>query len=147
MKKYIYVIFLWLSGEVSSGELVYKNISLIAPDGWEIKGSVIYSSGQKIGELISKSAWGYDSGKDFVQSFRRGFFDDPDGTVFISSGEKEGVFWVCRASEYEESAGEVGVWFVRRFWVDGPILTLYSHKGCDSGFSKLVKIALTMVEE
>ncbi len=97
MKKYIYVIFLWLSGEVSSGELVYKNISLIAPDGWEIKGSVIYSSDQKIGELISKSAWGYDSGQDFVQSFRIGFFDDPDGTVFIYSGEKEGVFWVCRA--------------------------------------------------
>ena len=147
MKKYIYVIFLWLSSEASSGELVYKNISLIAPDGWEIKGSVIYSSDQKIGELISKSAWDYDSGKDFVQSFRREFFDDPDGTVFISSGEKEGVFWVCRASEYEGNAGEVGVWFVRRFWVDGPILTLYSHKGYDSDFSKLVKIALTMLED
>ena len=124
----------------------HGEITLDAPENWEVSGSVIYENGRKIGELTSKSSWPYASGKEFLQSFKDGFIDDPESTKFVSSGNEGEVFWVCRSSVYEGANGEYGVWYARRFWVNGPMLTIYSYKSCGHELEAAIKVAGTLFE-
>ncbi len=126
--------------------LSYGDIYIGLPSHWAMSGSVIYDGEEKIGELISKESWPYASGSEFVKSFENGFEDDSESTRFIVSGNTGEVFWVCRSSEYEGKSGEVGVWYIRRFWVNGPILTLYSYESCEDQMDEAIKIASTLRE-
>ena len=121
-------------------------VSLALPKGWSISGTVLYSSGAKVGELTSTINWPYASGKKFTSSFKLGFDDDPDTTRFISSGNDAGIYWICRSAVYEGAAGEYGTWYVRRFWVNGPILTLYSYKSCTEDWGSAIQLASTLSE-
>lgn len=114
--------------------------SITIPDNWTISGTVLYKeSKQKIGELTSKKSWDYRIGNSFVAAFKAGFFDDPATTNYISDGQKHGIYWICRTAEYDDGAGGFGTWYVRPFWVNGPVLTLYSEKSC--------KIILTVLSK
>jgi hypothetical protein len=124
----------------------YAEITFDSPEGWKVSGSVIYEDERKIGEITSKKIWPYASGAEFIESFKEGFMDDPDSTKFVRSGSEGEVFWVCRSSVFEGANGEYGVWYVRRFWVNGPILTIYSHKSCDHELEAAIKIAGTLFE-
>ena len=140
MRAFIFILLLSFS-RYSTGELI-----LNLPEGWEISGSVIYEKGRKIGELASKETWTYSSGFEFIQSFKDGFIDDPESVEFISSGREGNVFWVCRSGIFEGAQDESGIWYVRRFWVNGPILTLYSYESCEENIEAAIAIASTMYE-
>jgi len=133
------IVYLFASSAVAE-------VRLALPNGWEVLGTVLYSSGAKVGELTPSKAWPYSSGDKFISSFKFGFEDDFETTRFISSGNEGDIYWVCRSAEYEGAAGEYGIWYVRRFWVNGPILTLYSYKSCTENWRDAVKLASTVSE-
>lgn len=135
-----YVLIFFVSASAAA------EISITLPENWVVQGSVIYKDSIKIGELISKDSWPYESGEDFIASFRNGFIDDPDTTKFHSSGKFNSIYWVCRVGVYEGANGETGIWYIRRFWVGGPILTLYSHNSCTDGFPEALEVASSVVE-
>ena len=131
-----------------SKEIVSGKLLINIPDEWSITGTIIYNkSNEKIGELISKNTWNYSTGNGFVSAFKKGFFDDPETTKFISSGQKGNVFWVCRVATYEDGKGGFGDFYVRSFWNNGPILTLYSYISCDDDFDHSISIARTLKEK
>ncbi|UTA46802.1 hypothetical protein L1F30_11590 [Simiduia sp. 21SJ11W-1] len=135
-----YVLIFFVSASAAD------EISVTLPESWVVQGSVIYKDNVKIGELISKDSWPYESGEDFIASFKNGFIDDPDTTKFHSSGKFNSIYWVCRVGAYEGANGETGIWYIRRFWVGGPILTLYSFSSCTDGFSEALEVASSVVE-
>ncbi|WP_346839238.1 hypothetical protein [Microbulbifer sp. SAOS-129_SWC] len=139
--KSFYILILTLVSSVA-----YSEVTVDLPDGWKISSSVIYVGAKKIGETTSKESWPYSSGDDFIDEFRMGFVDDPETTKFISSGHANGIYWVCREEEYWDGKGGGGIWYARRFWVNGPILTIYSYVSCSEGFDKALDIASTVRE-
>ena len=122
-------------------------ITIVLPEEWKLSGTVIYADGKKVGEVTSKNSWPHTNGKEFISSFRKGFVDDPRTTEFISSGDSNGIYWICRNAEYWDGKGSSGYWFVRRFWVNGPILTLYSYESCTENFDEALKVAATIKEK
>lgn len=92
-------------------------IKIELPKGWHRADSQIYQEDRKAGEVISKTSWPYDSGDEFIAAFKKGFFDDPETSRFISSGKENDIYWACRVSDYEGSRGEFGIWYVRTLWV------------------------------
>ena len=140
MKIFTLMILLFVTS-ITSAE-----VRLRLPEGWVVKGAVIYDGNKKVGELASKNVWNYSNGEDFINAFKNGFDDDPETTEYLDSGVTLGIFWVCRKVVFEGANGEIGDWFARRFWVSGPILTLYSEKSCNHEFEKAISIALTLSE-
>ena len=137
----LFFIFLSLFSLKSFGEITFQY-----PTNWDINGTVIYENERKIGELTSKKSWPYKNGSKFIESFRKGFFDDPDSTKFVTSGQQGDVYWICRSSFFEGANGEYGVLYVRRFWVNGPILTLYSNESCTHELEAAIRIAESLIE-
>ena len=134
-----------LSAQLNADEANYKKLSLSLPKGLSLDHSVIYSSDKsKIGELISKENLPYKSGKDFVSAFKKGFSDDGKLTKYLSDGVSASIYWVCRQGMWEDGSGNFGIWYARRFWVSGPILTMYSHKSCEENFNQALSIARTL---
>lgn len=124
----------------------HAEITLDIPEKWTLSGVELYESDKKVGELISQESWPYSSGADFIQSFERGFVDDPGSTSFEVSGRSDEVFWVCRASEYEGADGEHGIWYSRYFWVGGPILVIYSYESCNYELDIAIELARSLLE-
>ena len=141
MKNIIFILLVAISSTSQS------EVYLELPNNWKMIGSVIYNGEIKVGEVVSKMSWPYSSGKDFTDSFKNGFVDDPESTIFMSHGEKEGVFWGCRKGVFWDGKGNSGIWYARRFWVNGPILTLYSYNSCDDNLNKALDIARTLKEK
>lgn len=147
MKKSFITILFVLFNTVNAEEVTYKNMTLKLPDNWSLDHSVIYSPQKaKIGELISKDSWPYKYGKDFVAAFKLGFADDASSTKFLSAGISDNVYWVCRREVWEGASGDFGIWYARRFWVSGPIVTMYSYKSCEENFDEALLIAKTLKE-
>jgi len=139
--KIIVLLMSLLIAPMSSAEFTFD-----IPDKWSIEGKVIYKDGKKIGELTSKKSWSYETGEEFISAFKLGFPDDPKSTKFIESGKKGVVSWVCRRAEYFDGKGGGGIWYARKFWVNGPIITLYSHTSCSEDFKRTLEIAKTLKE-
>ena len=142
LMKHIFILLLSVFSSLSNSE-----ITLDLPEGWEMSSGIISVGNKKVGETTSKESWPYPNGEEFILSFRKGFADDPHTTKFISSGDSEGIYWVCREGEYWDGNGGGGIWYARRFWVNGPILTLYSYESCSEKFSEAFEIASTLSEE
>lgn len=139
---HLFLITLTLFSTLSLADLLIE-----LPKDWSISGTIIYKNDSKIGEFTSKETWSYENGEEFVSSFKNGFVDDPATTEFVSGGKNNEIFWVCRKSEYSDGKGGGGIWFARRFWVNGPILTLYSKVSCADKFDEALKIASTVKEQ
>ena len=141
MKNIIFILLVTVTN-VSQSEVI-----LDLPNNLKMIGTVIYDGEIKAGEVTSKASWPYSNGTDFTESFKVGFVDDPVSTVFMDHGEENGFFWICRKSEYWGGKGNSGTWYSRRFWVNGPILTLYSYDSCDHNLSEALNIAKTLKEK
>ena len=130
---------------ISSLPIVTNAESLDIPDNWSIESSTIYNEKlEKIGEFLDVEWFPYNSGQEFIDSFKKGFPDDPVGTKFISSGSSNRVYWVCRLGEYEDGKGGAGIWYSRFFWVKSALIVFYSYKSCQDNFEGLLKIAQTL---
>ncbi|MDP2141975.1 MAG: hypothetical protein Q8L20_14305 [Gammaproteobacteria bacterium] len=131
----------------SAADVAFEVMTLSIPDSWKIEGSILHDgSGDKVGEVVSKNSWPYSSGEEFVASFREGFVDDLSTTEFISSGTENEIHWVCRTGESWDGRGNARIWFARTFWVNGPVIVLYSGKSCDDDFPIALEIAKTLNE-
>ena len=148
MKYYIFILSAFVVSSVYATSASYKNMTIQIPNKWVMKSSVIYDGyGVKVGELISKKSWSYSSGPEFVKSFKKGFFDDPESTKFILNGSNDGLFWVCRSGIYEDGKGGAGIWYSRIFWVKGPIVKFYSSTSCEEKLQEVIGIAKTLKEK
>ena len=141
MRLTILILLAFLSALEANAE-----ISIELPKDLKLLGSVIYREDEKVGEIASKSIWPYSNGNEFVTAYQAGFADDPGTTKFLSSGNNNGIYWVCRKAEYWNGKGNSGLWYVRRFWVNGPIVTFYSHESCNEKFDKILEYAATVKE-
>lgn len=139
-------LFLLLLFCVFFADSCFGEIKVKLPKKWEQTGRIIYHNKKKVGELISKNEVYYDTGEQFIKSFKDGFADDPKSTQFISSGIEGNVYWICRRTEYEGANGDAGFWYARRFWSNGTILTLYSHVSCSDKLKESIEIAKTLIE-
>jgi len=119
--------------------------SINIPGNWSIESSVIYDQNhKKVGEFFDPEWFPYKTGKEFINSFKKGFPDDPVTTKFISSGSNKEVFWVCSEGEYHDGKGGSGIWYSRVFWVNGLLVVFYSYKSCQDNFEGILKIAQTL---